>query len=312
MSSKGPVAFVGMGSMGLGMAQNLAKKGFAVSGFDLRPEAVQQLVDVGGHAATSAADAAKDKPLLVIMTINDVQARTILFKAGALEALGQNAIVLLTSTISPQAAEQISEEIKAVRPDVGFVDAPVSGGTPGASTGTLTMMAGGSKENFAKVEPALNAMGTKIFHVGEKPGQGQSMKVINQVLCGVHLAAAAEALSLAKATGIDPAIALELVKGSAAGSWMLSNRAHRMLEDEPQCFSAVQTWAKDFGIIMETGRTTGAALPLSAATANIFYSAMGRGQAEVDDTTIIRQYDFLNGNDVRGQQQQQQQQQKKQ
>lgn len=80
---------------------------------------------------------------------------------------------------------------------------------------------------------------------------------------------------------------------------MLSNRAHRMLEDEPQCFSSVQTWAKDFGIIMETGRLTGAALPLSAATANMWYAAMGRGQAEVDDTSVIRQYDFLNGNDLR-------------
>lgn len=126
-----------------------------------------------------------------------------------------------------------------------------------------------------------------------------SLPYIPQVLCGVHLVAAAEALSLAKATDIDPALALEIVKGSAAGSWMLSNRAHRMLEDEPQCFSSVQTWAKDFGIIMETGRLTGAALPLSAATANMWYAAMARGQAEVDDTSVIRQYDFLNGNDLR-------------
>lgn len=163
------------------MALNLAKKGFAVYGYDLRPEPIQALVSGGGFAASSAADAAKDKPLLVIMTINDAQARTILFKAGAVQALAPNATVLLTSTISPIAAEQIAAEIKALRPDVGFVDAPVSGGEPGASSGTLTMMAGGSKEDYAKVEKALHAMGTKIFHVGERPGQGQSMKAINQV-----------------------------------------------------------------------------------------------------------------------------------
>lgn len=205
-SKGGPVAFIGLGNMGsgesatedggvdgaprltrtharthAGMAHNLAKKGFAVSGFDLRPEPLQALVEAGGSAASSAADAAKGKPLLVIMTINDAQARTILFKTGALEALAPNATVLLTSTISPVAAEQIAAEIAAARPDVGFVDAPVSGGVPGASTGTLTLMAGGSSENFAKVEAALHAMGTKIYHVGQRPGQGQSMKAINQV-----------------------------------------------------------------------------------------------------------------------------------
>lgn len=164
-----------------GMAHNLATKGFSVTGYDLRPESLQPLVKAGGSAASSAADAAKDKPLLIIMTINDAQARAILFETGALEALAPDATVLLTSTISPTAAEQIAAEIARVRPDVGFVDAPVSGGQPGASGGTLTMMAGGSDENFAKVEPALRAMGTKIYHVGQRPGQGQSMKAINQV-----------------------------------------------------------------------------------------------------------------------------------
>jgi 3-hydroxyisobutyrate dehydrogenase len=147
-------------------------------------------------------------------------------------------------------------------------------------------MASGAKAHYDKVKPILDAMGTKVFHVGERPGQGNSMKAMNQILCGVHLVAAAEALSFAKATGIDPALALEIVKGSAAGSWMLSNRAHRMLEEEPTCYSSVQTWAKDFGIIMDSSKQVGAHLPLSAIAGQMWNSAMGRGQAVLDDTTV--------------------------
>lgn len=147
-------------------------------------------------------------------------------------------------------------------------------------------MASGAKAHYDKVKPILDSMGTKVFHVGERPGQGNSMKAMNQILCGVHLVAAAEALSFAKATGIDPALALEIVKGSAAGSWMLSNRAHRMLEEEPTCYSSVQTWAKDFGIIMDSSKQVGAHLPLSAIAGQMWNSAMGRGQAELDDTTV--------------------------
>ncbi|CAO1629726.1 unnamed protein product [Parajaminaea phylloscopi] len=293
-------AFIGLGNMGAGMAAQLATKSFDVTGFDLRQEPVQELVKAGGRPSTSAAEAAKGKDVLIIMTINDIQARAILFGAGALEVLAQGAIILLTSTISPESARAIAEDIANKRPDVGFVDAPVSGGTPGASTGTLTLMASGSKGHFEKVKPALDAMGTKVFHVGDKIGQGESMKAINQVLCGVHLVAAAEALSMAKATGIDPALALEIVQGSAAASWMLSNRAHRMLEESPTCYSSVQTWSKDFGIILDAGRTAGLALPLSAAAGQMWNAAMARGQATQDDTTVIRQYDFLNGNELRG------------
>lgn len=147
-------------------------------------------------------------------------------------------------------------------------------------------MASGAKAHYDKVKPILDAMGTKVFHVGERPGQGNSMKAMNQILCGVHLVAAAEALSFAKATGIDPALALEIVKGSAAGSWMLSNRAHRMLEDEPTCYSSVQTWAKDFAIISAAGTQSGIHLPLSAVAGQFWNSAMGRGQAKLDDTTV--------------------------
>lgn len=292
-------AFVGLGNMGAGMAAQLASKQFQVTGFDLRPEPIAALVEAGGKGADTAERAAQNADVLIIMTINDAQARAILFDAGALKVLAKDATVVLTSTVSPDAAASIAKEITESRSGVGFIDAPVSGGTPGASTGTLTIMASGPRVHFDRVKPALDAMGTKIFHVGEQPGQGESMKAINQILAGVHLIAAAEALSMAKATGVDPALALEIVKGSAAGSWMLSNRAHRMLEEHPQCRSSIQTWSKDYGIILETGRTSGAALPLSAIAAQMWNSAMARGQAQDDDSTVIRQYDFLNGNDLR-------------
>lgn len=319
------VAFIGLGNMGFGMAVQLATKNIETTGFDLRPQVVQDFVTKtgSGKGASSVAEAAEGKDAIIIMTINDAQARAILFENGGLKGLAKDAVVVLMSTVSPDAAKALEKQIHEARPDVGLVDAPVSGGSPGANSGTLTIMASGSSATFKKAQPLLNAMGSKVHHVGEAIGQGQSMKAINQVLCGVHLVAAAEALSMAKASGIDPALALGVVKESAAGSWMLSNRAQRMLEETPECHSSVQTWAKDLGIVQDLARGQHCHAPLAAGAAQIFNAAMARGLAMEDDTTvsvrrqrgasghdadfylplaplqIIRQYDFLNGNDRR-------------
>ncbi|PWN30040.1 hypothetical protein BDZ90DRAFT_257143 [Jaminaea rosea] len=302
------IGFVGLGNMGYGMATQLASKGFQVTGYDLRAQVVQDLAaKTGAKAASSQHDACHDQAALIVMTQNIDQARMVLLGESSdggssdnpISALQKDAVIILMSTVSPQDSRALAEQINKIRPDLGFIDAPVSGGSPGANSGTLTIMASGSPSHFTKVKAVLEAMGDKVHHVGHEVGQGQSMKAINQVLCGVHLVAAAEALSMAKASGIDPALALGVVRNSAAGSWMLSNRAQRMLEEEPQCASSVATWSKDMGIVMDVARGQHVHAPLAAVAAQQFNAAMARGLKDEDDTTLIRQYDFLNGNDRR-------------
>ncbi|MFD0935032.1 NAD(P)-dependent oxidoreductase, partial [Methylobacterium trifolii] len=176
-----------------------------------------------------------------------------------------------------------------------FVDAPVSGGVVGATAATLSIMAAAPAETLAAVRPVLDALGDKIFHVGTEPGQGATVKAVNQLLCGVHIAAAAEAMALAERVGVDLAVVLEILSGSSASSWMLRDRGPRMLEDEPTVTSAVDIFVKDLGIVLEAGRGAKAALPLAALAHQLFLSASGRGDGSADDSQVIGSYRALNG-----------------
>lgn len=289
------IGFVGLGSMGLPMAKNLAAAGFAVRGFDMRASTMEALAAAGGEGASSAAEAARGADVLILMVVNATQARAVLFDDGALAALPEGAVVALMATCPPAATQALALAVGAS--GRRFVDAPVSGGVEGAKAGSLTIMAAGPRADYDALHPVLAAMGTKLFHVGEAPGQGATVKALNQLLCGVHLAAAAEALSLAKTVGVDPAVVLEILGGSAASSWMLRDRGPRMLQDAPEVTSAVEIFVKDLGIVLEAGRDARAALPLASLAHQLFLSASGRGDGASDDSQVIRGYDRLNRRD---------------
>jgi 3-hydroxyisobutyrate dehydrogenase len=179
----------------------------------------------------------------------------------------------------------------------GFVDAPVSGGVVGATAGTLTIMAAAKASVFDKAKPVLAALGSNLFHVGERPGQGAAMKTINQLLCGVNLAAAAEGLALAEKVGLDPALALEILSGSAASSWMLKNRGPRMVKDDGEVTSAVDIFVKDLGIVLDASRAAKMGLPLAAAAHQLFVAASGLGLGGEDDSRVIETYRALRRRD---------------
>ncbi len=278
--------------MGAPMAENLVKRQFHVTGFDMREEARERLVAAGGHAAGSAAEAASGADILVLMVVNAAQARAVLFEGGALQALGANASVILMATCAPYDVAAMAAQVTATGRH--FVDAPVSGGVVGAEAGTLTIMAAAPKIDFDRASPILKAMGSKLFHVGETPGQGAMVKTVNQLLCGVHIAAAAEALSLAQKAGLDGKLLLDILGGSAAASWMLGNRGPRMLVDDPPVNSAVDIFVKDLGIVLDAGRASKAALPLAAAAHQMFLAASGLGHGGADDSQVLRAYRALN------------------
>jgi 3-hydroxyisobutyrate dehydrogenase len=287
------IAFFGLGAMGLPMATNLLARGFAVTGFDLNSRALDALESAGGNRARTAAEAASAADVLILMVVTAAQAEAVLFDGDALEALRADGVVALMATCPPAAVEAIDERVrKAGR---RLIDAPVSGGVAGAKTATLTIMAAGPRVTFDAAKPVFDALGDKVFHVGERPGQGAMVKTVNQLLCGVHIAVVAEAFALAAKVGVDLGILLEILSGSAASSWMLKDRGPRMLETNPAVTSAVDIFVKDLGIVLDAGRDTKAALPLAAAAHQMFLATSGRGDGAADDSQVIRSYLALNG-----------------
>lgn len=282
------IAFFGLGSMGRPMARRLIERQHRVTGFDPAPAALQALADMGGHPASSAAEAAAGAEALVLMVVNADQAEAVLFGSGALEALAPAATVILMATCAPARVAAIAARVTAS--GRRFVDAPVSGGVVGAEAGTLTIMAAGVPATVAEARPILEAMGSRLYVVGETPGQGAMVKTVNQLLCGVHIAACAEALALAESAGLDGRLMLEILGGSAAASWMLGNRGPRMVMDDPPVTSAVDIFVKDLGLVLEAGEKQKLGLPLAAASRQLFLQASGMGLGKADDSQVIATY----------------------
>ena len=285
------IAFIGLGAMGSEMAATLVKKQLRVVGYDVRREAVAQLEANGGHGADSPGAAARNADMLVLMVVNADQAEEALFAKGALEALAPSATVIVTCTCAPGRVEVMAARVE--KTGRSFIDAPVSGGVAGAKGGTLTIMASGRKAVFERAQPVLAAMGSNLFYLGDKPGQGAAMKTVNQLLCGVHIAVAAEGLAFAERAGIDPKLALEILSGSAAQSWMLKARGGRMVEYDDVVTSAVDIFVKDLGIVLDAGRAMRMGLPLAAAAHQLFLSASGLGHGAKDDSQVVETYRTL-------------------
>ncbi|ARU88174.1 NAD(P)-dependent oxidoreductase [Pseudomonas sp. M30-35] len=287
------IAFAGLGAMGLPMAKNLIVAGHRVRGIDLNQAVLTSLAAAGAEPVADAAAAVRSADILILMVVNAAQAEQVLFADGVLQAMEDNAIVCLMATCPPAAVEHIAARVTAT--GRCFVDAPVSGGTAGATAGSLTIMAACEHAAFDEVKPVFEAIGQRIFHVGERAGQGAMVKTVNQLLCGVHIAVVAEAFALAAKVGVDLEVLLEIMAGSAASSWMLKDRGPRMLQEAPEVSSAVDIFVKDLSIVLEAGRDARAALPIAAVAHQLFLSASGRGEGRVDDSQVIRSYYALNG-----------------
>jgi putative dehydrogenase len=287
------IAFVGLGAMGRPMARNLIKAGFVVQGYDVNPAGLADLKVGGGVTTDSAKQAFAGADAIVLMVVNAAQAEAVLFSEGALEAAPAETIVCLMATSPPKQVQAIAERVAMT--GRRFVDCPVSGGVVGATAGTLTIMAAAPNDLFEAIRPLLLAIGSRTLHVGDKPGQGATVKTINQLLCGVHIVVAAEALSLAEKIGVDARTMLDILIGTSAGSWMLKDRGPRMLESDPNVTSAVDIFVKDLGIVLEAGREAKAALPMTALAYQFFNSTSGRGEGAADDSQVIGAYRALNG-----------------
>lgn len=279
------VAVLGLGAMGLPMARHLSGS-FAVRGFDPLPERAAML-DGGRTSAREAAEGA-DVVLVAVRTAD--QLRELLWgEAGIAGALTPGRVVLLTSTVGIQAVRDIADRLDEA--GLHLVDAPVSGGPTRAGDGSLLVTVGATDEGYAAAGAVLEAMAGTLVRVGDKPGDGQAMKTVNQLLCGVHIAAGAEALALADALGLDPAVALETLGAGAAQSFMLGDRGPRMLqaydEDGAEVRSRLDIFVKDMGIVGDAARAAKLATPIAAAAEQLYLLGQAAGLEAADDSSVI-------------------------
>jgi 3-hydroxyisobutyrate dehydrogenase len=288
------VGVIGLGTMGMGAALNLTRKGHQVTGCDLRDAARAELVSAGAAAVASAAELPGDTEAVVVFVVNAAQTEDVLFGAqGCLGQLNKGAVTLCCATIAPEAARALDAKIAAA----GFLmlDAPVSGGKVGAHAGTMTVMASGSEAAFAKALPVLEAISGKVWRLGDRAGIGSTVKMVNQLLAGVHIATAAEALALGIRAGADPRALFEVICSSAGNSWMWQNRVPHILQGDDTPLSAVNIFVKDLAIVLDQARALSFPLPMAAAAHQLFLAAAAHGEGGKDDAFVIRVWQALTG-----------------
>ena len=221
-------AVIGLGSMGLGMARSMKRAGLDVIGYDIAPAAVDRFIADGGRGAATPADAAKDADIVVSVVVNSAQTEAVLFGAGGVAATMQPGAVFISSaTMDPAVARDLAQRVEAL--GLHYLDAPISGGAAKAESGELTIMASGSRQAFDTARPALDAMAGKVYELGDAAGTGAAFKMINQLLAGVHIAAACEAITFAAKQGLDLDKVYEVITASAGNSWMFENRVPHVL-----------------------------------------------------------------------------------
>ena len=288
------VGVIGLGSMGLGMAHSMLRKGLAVRGFDLNAAAIAKLEAAGGEAGTSLANVAEGSDILLAVVVNAAQTDAVLFgENGAASTLAQGAVIISSATMSPDDARKLSAKAKAA--GLLYLDAPISGGAAKAAAGQLTIMASGSADAFSKARPALDAMAAKVYELGDKAGIGASFKMVNQLLAGVHIAAACEAVTLAKRLGLDLDEVYKVITASAGNSWMFENRVPHILEGDYAPRSAVEIFTKDLGIVSDMGRREKFPTPLAATALQQFLMTAAAGMERDDDASVARMIAMMTG-----------------
>ncbi len=286
------VGVVGLGSMGSGAALNLVACGHEVTGCELRESAWGELVAAGGSCVGSVAAMPAGLEALVVFVVNAAQAEAVLFPDGV-RHLVPGGVVLCCTTVSPDVAKSLAARVEAA--GLLYLDAPVSGGSTGARAGSMTVMGSGSADAFLRAGPVLEAMATKVWRLGEAAGAGSTVKMINQLLAGVHIAVSGEAMALAIRAGADPQTVYDVITTSAGNSWMFQNRVPHVLAGDDTPHSAVNIFVKDLGIVLDQARTLGFPLPLASAAHQLFIAAAAGGHGAKDDAFVIRVWQALTG-----------------
>ncbi|MDB5849142.1 MAG: 3-hydroxyisobutyrate dehydrogenase [Rhodoferax sp.] len=288
MSNTGtPIGVIGLGAMGGGMARSLRRAGYKVHVFDVRPEAAAAFAAEGGVACDTLAELAGACEVIVSVVVNAAQTEAVLFgNDGLASAMRAGSVFVMCSTVDPNWSIALEGRLAAL--GLLYIDAPISGGAAKAASGEMTMMTAARPEAYAKAGDALDAMAAKVYRLGDQAGAGSQVKIINQLLAGVHIAAAAEAMALGLRAGVDPAALYEVITHSAGNSWMFENRMAHVLAADYTPLSAVDIFVKDLGLVLDMARASKFPLPLSSTAHQMFMQASTAGFAKEDDSAVIK------------------------
>lgn len=287
------IAFIGLGIMGSPMAVHLAKAGHTVAGFNKTPDKVQPLVDAGGTAAASIADAVRDADVVCVMVPDSPDVTDVLTgEGGVFDNAKAGALVIDFSSIRPDVTATLARQAQ----DAGFrlLDAPVSGGEAGAVNAALSIMVGGAADDFEAAKPIFDAVGKTVVHVGPS-GSGQTVKAANQLIVAANIQALAEAVVFLEAYGVDTKAALEVLGGGLAGSKVLDQKKENMLSRSFEPGFRIALHHKDMGIVTSAAREAGVAVPLGSLVAQLMGSALANGDGALDHSGLLRGVERLSG-----------------
>ncbi len=286
------VGVVGLGSMGLGMAGSLRAAGHEVGVSDVRHDAAVAFAAEGGTAHKTVADLAPNTDVLISVVVNAAQTEAVLFGTqgydGAIDHLKPGSVFVMCSTVDPQWSAALAGTL--AEREIHFLDAPISGGAVKAAAGQLTMMTSGSPEAYALADPYLEAMSEAVYRLGDQPGMGSAIKIVNQLLAGVHIAAAAEAMAFGIRCGLRADDIYDVITHSAGNSWMFENRMAHVVSGDYTPHSAVDIFVKDLGLVLDAARPNVFPLPLAAAAHQQFLRASAAGHGREDDSSVIKTF----------------------
>ncbi|XP_038687228.1 uncharacterized protein LOC119986656 [Tripterygium wilfordii] len=295
------IGFIGLGAMGFGMATHLLQSNFSVVGFDVYKPSLTRFANAGGFVADSPLEVSKDVDVLVIMVTNEAQAESVLYgDLGAVQALPSGASVILSSTVSPAFVNLLEQRLHDEGKNLKLVDAPVSGGVKRASMGELTIMASGTDDALRSAGLVLSALSEKLYIIKGGCGAGSGVKMVNQLLAGVHIASAAEAVAFGARLGLNTRVLYDIISNSEGTSWMFENRVPHMLDNDYTPYSALDIFVKDLGIVTRESTSRKVPLHISNVAHQLFLSGSAAGWGRQDDAGVVKVYETLTGVKVEG------------
>ena len=286
MTSK-KAGLIGLGAMGAGIAATLRRNGYEVHACDVRPGVAAAFAREGGVACDSPAAVAKACDIVISVVVNAQQTESVLYgDGGAAAAMKPGSVFVMCSTVDPNWSIALEQRLGAA--GIHYIDAPISGGAAKAASGQMTMMSSAKPEAYAAAGGVLDAMAGKVYRLGDQAGAGSKVKIINQLLAGVHIAAAAEAMALGLREGVAADALYEVITHSAGNSWMFENRMAHVLAGDYTPLSAVDIFVKDLGLVLDTARATKFPLPLASTAHQMFMQASTAGYGREDDAAVIK------------------------
>jgi 3-hydroxyisobutyrate dehydrogenase-like beta-hydroxyacid dehydrogenase len=289
-SNRYRVCVAGLGSMGMGAARSCIAAGLVTYGLDLNPAVCRALREAGAEASGPDAGAfAGELDAVLLLVVNAAQCRDVLFgPAGLAAKLRPGTGVMVSATISASDSRAIAAELEPM--GLLMLDAPVSGGAAKAAVGEMTVMAAGSPAAFERLRPVLDAVAGKVYEIGSEIGLGATVKIIHQLLAGVHIAAGAEAMALAARAGIPLDTMYQVVTNAAGNSWMFENRMKHVVDGDYTPHSAVDIFVKDLRLVAETALSLNFPIPLASTAYAMFANASNAGFGREDDAAVIKTF----------------------